>query len=79
MTSNRGETQSIQLNIKLPLNVFVIFDSILTDISNHLNKISTPENIVRILQMIIKVFERDLSETDVDLDQSENMGNTFNL
>lgn len=53
--------------------------NILSDISIHLNKISNQVNIVRTLQMIIAIFDRDLKECDVDWNQSENMDIEENL
>ena len=51
-------------------------ESFLTNVCGHLNKFSSPRNILRAIQLVITILERDQNDGDGDLelDQSENMG-----
>jgi hypothetical protein len=47
--------------------------NILGEIASRLSRVSTGENVVRALGTIVAILDRELSEDDVDLDQSESM------
>lgn len=80
-STESAEVQLSNINTINNLTDNLIFadKNFLTEICNHLNKISSVENLVRAIQMIIMILERDSSDYDVDLDQSESMDVEFNM